>query len=1605
MIFSLKHIIIFIIVSFSLEQCHSSCDTCFNGAYEDTNMQCKTCIDGLYLIFNTTNCVNQNWYKNFFLNNSILYPCSIYHDKNCYECDPYSPSINGGICLSCNQGYTYNKETKECEKCKETEYSIIINDFDGCQISEFEYFCDKYITYCKNYSENITCPDEAPFFNKLTKSCQEKECLDKELQDGTCIVKNKKYKDRILFINWFDNNPKYVRYPSYNVDKSGNLLIELTCELSFEPSTLSYFKNKIRKFYFYDKDGRGLFNEVEDEFERTINTRKKSTRFLSTSIALKNIYSGEYNYLLNLEGMDYNMEFIDLKTFEITKESFFDVSSFYGFTPESIYVPSILFLELNEKNQYLMAMYIEIIVSNNYDKKLYLMFFLFNIDESNGEKIDVNSFNFDISNYIGGDFNLQNQFSLIQTKKGYLILAVQLQNYQIVLGKGELLKQNFKFYRFDFLYLWAFIKLIYLKDEICLLCYNSPKNKPNKLKVYILDFENGDSEKKYMIFYFDFSFDLFEKAYWFNSDIIRFSENRAIFVVQKYHGARISIFLIDFFDNYSNYIINKFLININKNKMVIGNVYSLLFKYKEILGFQIETITGENGFVLFGYYNSTDPKQILNLKTDGLNYAINLGSYLNLQSNIFGYEIRYIKIVEIPPIESGLYLISNKTHMVKIEDCVNPNTEISLFFSKNGILKKGNYFFKFVGVVQEPPFEKIKEYADDTFSSIEEDKLDNYIEIFNEKRNINITGKLALVQINVLNDTKIFCDKKYDETAIKSNNDEILTCGNGKFYDVKNENEITQLNLGINYYFDINNDVYIKCHKRCKTCSREYNDTYMNCDECYDNFFLRDNLCLEISKCEYNYYYDINFNINCVDRGNSCPDFKPDEDKKTKECIKKCNIDDYKNKCNPTNNIISIKETYKQILENTHYLNLEDILFNKKEKYSIIGNNVSFIFTTSEKEKEELLDNFNSSTILLNECENILKKKYSININTSLPILKIEVLNNYSHYTSVNYEIFNPFNLSQKLDLNLCKNKFIEIRLPIQFNEYKLDLITKTKDLGYNIFDSNDSFYHDICSVFSYNNCDISLSERKRILDLSDENFCMSTCNYSTIDIITLRSICLCKIYDNNNNNSYESNINKNSNNKNSDNDNNLSDFFKKSIDISKSSNIKIILCIQKIFNLKIFTNNYGFYIVFLMNIFDIIILILSPLSKIENMLNKYCSSILLQMKKVYKTIESTENKILVKNEINKKKFKNFADIKNYFDDENNNTDLIENFDDKNNITDDKNNNNKISKNNQCLILKDKTQKKKIEKFSQKKDEKPDSSYRKMNTPEIIVNNLNMNTIGNNIDPQIIKNDEKKNQKIFEELKKKDNSEYYIYFLIKNFKYKSRIHYLCESEIQNLDYKYALQIDNRNNGDYYFALLKENNKVISIFLNKDDYNIQAIKVSLLIFNFNLSLTINALFFDDEAIHRINQDEGSFNLNTQISIVLYSTLISIVISTIIGHLALTQKSILSLRNKKDIKEVEKIIPELVKKLKFYYGIFFGSTIILNAVFWYFITAFCSIYSIIQTHMISDSLLSFLLSISYSILLSLISSIIRVTALKRQSKVRHFLYTLSWIISLV
>ena len=136
-----------------------------------------------------------------------------------------------------------------------------------------------------------------------------------------------------------------------------------------------------------------------------------------------------------------------------------------------------------------------------------------------------------------------------------------------------------------------FHKLAFLKDEISLLCY-SPYEFANQ---YILSLLIQELKNNVLINLssFNLSIEKYEGINKFYTDIISFIETRVILVALKYHRKMISIYIIDLFDDYNNYLIEKFNVNIMNQKMEVSTFYSFIFKYKDLLGLQFRNMEGK----------------------------------------------------------------------------------------------------------------------------------------------------------------------------------------------------------------------------------------------------------------------------------------------------------------------------------------------------------------------------------------------------------------------------------------------------------------------------------------------------------------------------------------------------------------------------------------------------------------------------------------------------------------------------------------------------------------------------------------------------------------------------------------------------------------------------------------------------------------------------------------------------------------------------------------------------------------------------------------------------------------------------------------------------
>ena len=192
--------------------------------------------------------------------------------------------------------------------------------------------------------------------------------------------------------------------------------------------------------------------------------------------------------------------------------------------------------------------------------------------------------------------------------------------------------------------------------------------------------------------------------------------------------------------------------------------------------------------------------------------------------------------------------------------------------------------------------------------------------------------------------------------------------------------------------------------------------------------------------------------------------------------------------------------------------------------------------------------------------------------------------------------------------------------------------------------------------------------------------------------------------------------------------------------------------------------------------------------------------------------------------------------------------------------------------------------------------------------------------------------------------------------------------------------------------------MKAKHIIFQIF-NKKDYNSQSIKLLLLLFNFVSCYAINALFFNDDTMHQIYEDEGDFNIIYQLPQIIYSSVISLIVDSTINSLALYQDDVIDIKKEKNLKNLESKSRQVkamirIKSIFFYIIIF-----IFILCFWYYLGCFCAVYKNTQYHLIKDTLISYGVGILTPFGIYLIPGFLRIYSLTNYTSGKNLLYGLS------
>ena len=314
--------------------------------------------------------------------------------------------------------------------------------------------------------------------------------------------------------------------------------------------------------------------------------------------------------------------------------------------------------------------------------------------------------------------------------------------------------------------------------------------------------------------------------------------------------------------------------------------------------------------------------------------------------------------------------------------------------------------------------------------------------------------------------------------------------------------------------------------------------------------------------------------------------------------------------------------------------------------------------------------------------------------------------------------------------------------------------------------------------------------------------------------------------------------------------------------------------------------------------------------------------------------------------------------------------------------------------------------KKKKKKIKKNKKSKFYPEYPPKKRKFITVKNLNSNkTNENNIsqsklklkDVQILfnfQNRKEKKYKTSKNIKKTKNNK----FSDKKPKTLEYINY-SDYELNSLTYKEALEYDKRTFFQYYISLLKRKHPIIFSFIPTKDYNTMIIKLCLFFLFFSIYYSINTLFFNEATIHKIYEDEGSYNFGYLLPQILYSFVISHIFTTIIKFAFLSERNIMEIKREIVLQNAKEKFEKVKRNIIIKYIIFFVAGILFLIFFWYYLSSFGAVYQNSQIYLIKNTFISLAVGLLYPFIINIIPATLRICSLNDKNQNKEKLFKIS------
>ena len=211
---------------------------------------------------------------------------------------------------------------------------------------------------------------------------------------------------------------------------------------------------------------------------------------------------------------------------------------------------------------------------------------------------------------------------------------------------------------------------------------------------------------------------------------------------------------------------------------------------------------------------------------------------------------------------------------------------------------------------------------------------------------------------------------------------------------------------------------------------------------------------------------------------------------------------------------------------------------------------------------------------------------------------------------------------------------------------------------------------------------------------------------------------------------------------------------------------------------------------------------------------------------------------------------------------------------------------------------------------------------------------------------------------------------------------------------KDMDYNTAIIYDKRSFLRMFWAFLLESQIILGTFFTDNYLNLFTIKLSFLIYTFEISFFLNALFYTDDYISDAYHNNGVLDLISGLPKSIYSSILTLITTNLLKILSNSENELQKLINEKRAhNNYINLLNMVLKKLGHKLIIFFILEFILGIFFSYYVTAFCAVYRYSQKYWFIGCLESFIMDLLFSFIISMILSLLRYVSISKKIKVLY------------